>query len=89
MHYDTGYVYVVIGGKLRISQVKRRVQNFFSAEFTLSKRMLGILLISGGILGFVGISPVNETLIGGVDGLGAQGVQRWLDKLHKLGRDAG
>ena len=41
------------------------------------------------ILGFVGISPVNETLIGGVDGLGAQGVQRWLDKLHKLGRDAG
>ncbi|HSM20826.1 MAG TPA: NAD(P)H-dependent oxidoreductase [Rubrivivax sp.] len=41
------------------------------------------------ILGFVGISPVKETLIGGVEGLGAQGVQRWLDKLNKLGRDAG
>jgi putative NADPH-quinone reductase len=41
------------------------------------------------ILGFVGISPVRETLIGGVEGLGADGVQRWLDKLHRLGRDAG
>jgi hypothetical protein len=41
------------------------------------------------VLGFVGISPVRETLIGGVDGLGADGVQRWLDKLRRLGRDAG
>ena len=41
------------------------------------------------ILGFVGISPVNETLIGGVDDLGAKGVQRWQDKLRRLGRDAG
>lgn len=41
------------------------------------------------VLGFVGISPVRETLIGGVDGLGADGVQGWLDKLRRLGRDAG
>jgi putative NADPH-quinone reductase len=41
------------------------------------------------ILGFVGISPVKEALIGGVEGLGAEGVQRWLDQLHKLGRDVG
>jgi len=40
------------------------------------------------ILGLVGISPVSETLVGGVDGLGAQGVKRWLDRLHELGRDA-
>lgn len=41
------------------------------------------------ILGFVGFSPVNETLIGSVDELGAPGVARWQAKLHKLGRDAG
>ena len=41
------------------------------------------------ILGFVGISPVQETLIGGVEGLGTDGTQRWLDKLQRLGRDAG
>jgi len=38
------------------------------------------------ILGFVGIGPIHETLIGGVDGLGDAGVQRWQDKLAALGR---
>ncbi len=41
------------------------------------------------ILGFVGFAPVNETLIGSVDGLGAAGVARWQAKLQKLGRGAG
>lgn len=40
------------------------------------------------ILGFVGISPVNETLIGLVDKLGDDGVRKWQDKLRKLGADA-
>ena len=40
------------------------------------------------ILGFVGITPVSATLIGGVDGLGSAGVQRWLSKLRRLGRNA-
>jgi len=40
------------------------------------------------ILGFVGIAPVHETLIGGVDQLGAAGVARWQDKLRQLGRQA-
>jgi putative NADPH-quinone reductase len=39
------------------------------------------------ILGFVGIGPIHETLIGGVDGLGEAGVQRWRDKMAKLGRN--
>lgn len=39
------------------------------------------------ILGFVGIAPIHETLIGGVDGLGEAGVQRWRDRLAGLGRD--
>ncbi len=40
------------------------------------------------ILGFVGIAPVRETLVGGVDQLGDEGVARWQDKLRKLGRAA-
>ncbi len=40
------------------------------------------------ILGFVGISPVNETLIGLVDKLDDAGVQKWCDKLRKLGAAA-
>jgi putative NADPH-quinone reductase len=38
------------------------------------------------ILGFVGIAPIHETLIGGVEGLGQAGVQRWLDEMEALGR---
>lgn len=40
------------------------------------------------ILGFVGIAPIRETLIGGVDGLGEAGVTTWCSKLSKLGRRA-
>jgi putative NADPH-quinone reductase len=40
------------------------------------------------ILGFVGISPVNETLIGMVDKLGDAGVQKWAEKLRRLGAAA-
>lgn len=40
------------------------------------------------ILGFVGISPVNETLIGMVDKLDDVGVQKWTGKLRKLGAAA-
>ncbi|MFZ4481042.1 MAG: NAD(P)H-dependent oxidoreductase [Rhodoferax sp.] len=37
------------------------------------------------ILGFVGIGPINETLIGAVDKLGDSGVQKCKDTLRKLG----
>ena len=37
------------------------------------------------ILGFVGIAPVHETLIGGVDTLGEEGVKLWLARLRKAG----
>lgn len=40
------------------------------------------------ILGFVGIAPVNETLIGLVDKLGDAGVQKWQAKLRQLGNAA-
>jgi len=40
------------------------------------------------VLGFVGIAPVHETLVGMVEGLGADGRARWLDKLRALGRKA-
>jgi len=40
------------------------------------------------ILGFVGIAPVHETLIGLVDRLGEEGVADWQAKLRKLGAAA-
>jgi putative NADPH-quinone reductase len=40
------------------------------------------------VLGMVGISPVDETLVGGVDGLGAAGVARWEARLRRLGGQA-
>ena len=40
------------------------------------------------VLGFVGIAPVNETLIGMVDEMDAVGVKQWQDKLRKLGAAA-
>lgn len=40
------------------------------------------------VLGYVGFAPVRETLIGGVEQLGAQGVARWQHKLNRLGRAA-
>ncbi len=40
------------------------------------------------VLGFVGIAPVTETLIGMVQTLAAAGVARWCAKLRRLGRQA-
>lgn len=40
------------------------------------------------ILGFVGIAPVRETLIGSVDGLDEAGREAWVSKLEALGRRA-
>ncbi|HUX90771.1 MAG TPA: hypothetical protein VMV48_08785 [Gallionellaceae bacterium] len=38
------------------------------------------------VLSFVGIKPVKETLIGMVGNMDAQAVQKWQDKLEKLGK---
>jgi putative NADPH-quinone reductase len=40
------------------------------------------------ILGFVGIAPVHETLVGAIGDLDADIAQKWLTKLERLGRDA-
>ncbi len=40
------------------------------------------------ILGFVGVSPVNETQIGMVEQLGEEGVARWLKRMRKFGSQA-
>ncbi|MDL2338098.1 MAG: NAD(P)H-dependent oxidoreductase [Pseudomonadota bacterium] len=40
------------------------------------------------ILGFVGIAPIRETLVGQVDTLGPEDVNRWLRKLRRLGANA-
>lgn len=41
------------------------------------------------ILGFVGISPVNETLVGSVEQLGEEGVAKWKRRMQALGAKAG
>ena len=51
-------------------------------------RARGVGLLKRNILGFVGISPVRDTLIGGVDRLGVGGVRRWQDQLRALGTRA-
>ncbi|WP_119354222.1 NAD(P)H-dependent oxidoreductase [Azohydromonas sediminis] len=40
------------------------------------------------ILGFVGIAPVRETLIGGVGALSPDDARGWLERLRRLGRRA-
>lgn len=40
------------------------------------------------VLGFVGLAPVHETLVGLVDKLGADAVATWQARLRKLGRNA-
>jgi putative NADPH-quinone reductase len=40
------------------------------------------------VLGFVGIAPVHETLIGMVERMQPKERERWLDKLRALGRKA-
>lgn len=40
------------------------------------------------ILGILGVAPVNETLIGGVAQFDASTVDRWRERLHRLGAEA-
>jgi putative NADPH-quinone reductase len=40
------------------------------------------------ILGFVGITPVHETIIGTVNSLDTDVSKKWLSKMNDLGRDA-
>ena len=39
------------------------------------------------ILGFVGIGPIDETLIGRIEALDERGRESWLARLRRLGRD--
>jgi len=51
-------------------------------------RARGVGLLKRNILGFVGIAPVRDTLIGMVDRLGEAGVRKWQDRLRALGARA-
>lgn len=48
----------------------------------------GLRALARNVLRFVGIAPVRQTLVGGVDRLGAAGVRRWQHRLRLLGRRA-
>jgi putative NADPH-quinone reductase len=40
------------------------------------------------VLRFVGIHPIRETLIGGVETIGDEKRRAWLERMRALGRDA-
>lgn len=40
------------------------------------------------ILGFVGVAPVRDTLIGAVDAMDGSRCAQWIERLHDLGRRA-
>ncbi|HEU5293995.1 MAG TPA: NAD(P)H-dependent oxidoreductase [Burkholderiaceae bacterium] len=51
-------------------------------------RAHSIKALERNILGFVGIAPIEETLIGMVEAMDDKARARWLDKLRVLGRHA-
>jgi putative NADPH-quinone reductase len=51
-------------------------------------RAHSIKALERNILGFVGIAPIDETLIGMVEGMDDASRAQWLDKLRELGRQA-
>ena len=51
-------------------------------------RAHSIKALERSILGFVGIAPIEETLIGMVDAMDDKARARWFDKLRELGRRA-
>jgi putative NADPH-quinone reductase len=52
-------------------------------------RAHSIKALERNILGFVGIAPIEETLIGLVEAMDDKTRARWFHKLHELGRRAG
>lgn len=39
------------------------------------------------VLGFVGLSPIRETLIGGVEGMSQKEVDEWFREVHTFGEE--
>ncbi len=48
----------------------------------------GVKLLERNILGFAGMHPVRDTIVGGVGALNARSAQKWLDRLERMGRGA-
>ncbi len=51
-------------------------------------RAHGLRNMKRGILGFVGFSPIRDTLIGGIESISDEKRQRWLARMRDLGRSA-
>jgi putative NADPH-quinone reductase len=51
-------------------------------------RAHSIKALERNILGFVGIAPIEETLIGLVESMDDKARAKWFDKLRELGRQA-
>ena len=40
------------------------------------------------ILGFIGVRPIRSSILGNIEGVGAEGRRRWLERVEELGRGA-
>ena len=47
----------------------------------------GLKGLTGGILAFSGIGPIKQNLIGMVEGMDGATRARWLERMHRLGRE--
>lgn len=59
-----------------------------SAVYRYYFRAHSLKALERNILGFVGIAPIHETLIGLVDNLDARTKAKWFERMHELGREA-
>jgi putative NADPH-quinone reductase len=59
-----------------------------AAVYRLFFRAHSVKSLRRNVLGFVGIGPVADTLIGLTGNMAPRRVARWLDRLHALGRAA-
>ena len=78
------------GAEEQVHSVRRVVatMGMLALAYRWYFRALCLKSLERNILGFVGFARIHETLVGGVDQMGEQGVAQWLARLRQLGRQA-
>lgn len=82
---DKGFPRKLLKGKSARIVVTMGIPSMF---YRLYYRAHSVRSLARNILGFVGIDPVQMTLIGNVENLGQQGRLEWIERLDQLGRKA-
>jgi NAD(P)H dehydrogenase (quinone) len=45
-------------------------------------------MLERNILGFIGVRPIRSSIFGNIEGVGAEGRRRWLERATEMGRRA-